>query len=50
MEKKTIYIHKSKNDSKSYMLNQGYRVVNFIGGNQDVLEIIKKLIKNKCNS
>lgn len=50
MEKRTIYIHKSKNDPKSYMLNQEYRVVNFIGGNQDMLDIIKKLIKNKYNS
>jgi hypothetical protein len=50
MEKRTFYIHKSKNDHKSYMLNQDHRVVNFIGGNQDILEIIKKLIKNKCNS
>lgn len=50
MEKKTVYIHKSKNEPKSYMLNNEYRVVNFIGGNQDVLEIIKKLIKDKCNS
>lgn len=49
MEKRTFYIHKSKNDPKSYMLNKEYRVVNFIGGNQDILEIIKKLIKNKCN-
>lgn len=50
MEKRTFYIHKSKNDPKSYNLNQEYRIVNFIGGNQDILEIIKKLIKNKCNS
>lgn len=50
MDKRTIYIHKLKNDPKSYMLNQEYRVVNFIGGNQDILEIIKKLIKNKINS
>jgi hypothetical protein len=49
MEKRTIYIHKTKNDPKSYILNNGYRTVNFIGGNQDILEIIKKLIKNKCN-
>ena len=49
MEKQTIYIHKSKNDPKSYVLNE-YRVVNFIGGNQDMISIIKKLIKNKYNS
>lgn len=50
MEKRTLYVHKSKNDSKSYMVNNEYRVVTFIGGNQDILEIIKKLIKDKCNS
>ena len=51
MEKRTFYIHKSKTDPKSYyILNNEHRVVNFIGGNQDILEIIKKLIKNKCNS
>ena len=50
MDKQTIYIHKSKNEPKSYILNKEYRVVNFIGGNQDILEIVKKLIKNKCNS
>jgi hypothetical protein len=50
MEKRTFYIHKSKNNKKSYTLNKEHRVVNFIGGDQDILEIIKKLIKNKCNS
>lgn len=50
MEKRTIYIHKSKNDPKSYMLNNEYRVVNFIGGNQDIMEVIKELIKSKYNS
>ena len=49
MEKRTFYIHKSKNDPKSYMLNKEHRVVNFIGGNQDILEIIKKIIKDKYN-
>ena len=50
MEKRTFYIHKSKNDPKSYMLNKEHRIVNFIGGNQDILQIIKKLIKDKYNS
>jgi hypothetical protein len=50
MEKRTFYIHKSKSDPKSYTLNNEYRVVNFIGGNQDIITIIKKLIKDKCNS
>lgn len=51
MEKRTFYIHKSKNDPKSYnIIEDEYRVVNFIGGNQNILEIVKKLIKNKLNS
>ena len=51
MEKRTFYIHKSANDTKSYnIIENEYRVVNFIGGNKNILEIIKKLIKNKCNS
>ena len=44
MEKKTIYIY--KND-KSYKSNEEYRVVTFINGNQDIMQIIKELIKNK---
>ena len=44
MEKQTLYIHKSKNDPKSYMLNNEYRIVTFIGGTQDILTIIKNMI------
>ena len=50
MEKRTFYIHKSKDEPKGYMLNNEYRTVTFIGGNKDMLTIIKNLIKNKCNS
>lgn len=50
MEKRTFYIHKSKNDPKSYVLNGDNRTVTFIGGSQDILDIIKKIIKNKYNS
>lgn len=46
MEKKTIYIHKSKNDSKTTTNNE-YRVVTFIGGNTDIIQIIKQLITDK---
>lgn len=46
MEKKTIYIHKSKNDSKATISNE-YRVVTFIGGDTDILQIIKQIIKEK---
>jgi hypothetical protein len=50
MEKRTFYIHKSKHDPKSYILEKEHRIVNFIGGDDDIMTIIKKLIKNKCNS
>lgn len=50
MEKRTIYIHKSKTAPKSYILDGDSRTVTFIGGNQDIMTIIKKLIKDKCNS
>lgn len=48
MEKRTFYIHKSKNEPKSYMLvNNDQRVVSFIGGNKDMTQILKKLIEYK---
>lgn len=48
MEKRTFYIHKSKNEPKSYMfVNNDHRVVSFIGGNKDITQIIKKLIEYK---
>lgn len=50
MEKRTFYIHKSKTDKPSYMLSEGYRIVNFIGGNKDIMEIVKKLIIDKYNT
>lgn len=50
MEKRTFYIHKSKDESKSYtLLDNNYRLVTFIGGNKDILAIIKNLIKNECS-
>ena len=44
MEKKTIYIY---NKTKFHKTNEEYRVVTFINGNQDIMQIIKELIKNK---
>jgi hypothetical protein len=49
MEKRTFYIHKSKNDPKNYILNKEYRVVNFIGGDHDIVEIIKKCEKGELS-
>ena len=47
MEKRTIYIHKSKEDKLQQNTNGEYRTVAFIGGNKDILSIIKDLIKDK---
>ena len=48
MEKTTFYIHQSKNerDSRTESAeNEEYRIVTFIGGSTDMLQIIKRLIK-----
>ena len=44
MEKKTIYIYK-KNDS--YKSNEEYRIITFINGDKDIIQVIKELIKDK---
>ena len=44
MEKKTIYVYKQDNVYKS---NDEYRVVTFINGEQEIIQIIKELIKTK---
>jgi hypothetical protein len=50
MEKRTFYIHKSKSNPKHYyILENDSRIVNFIGGNKDIVSIIKKLIQDKIN-
>ena len=46
MDKKTIYVYKNKND-EPYECNNEYRVVTFINGDKDIIQIIKDLIKNK---
>lgn len=46
MEKTTIYIHTTKENLQNQK-NDKYRTVNFIGGNKDMIDIIKKLIKDK---
>jgi hypothetical protein len=48
MEKRTFYIHQSKKEMDARTEpaeNEECRVVTFIGGNTDILQIIKKLIK-----
>lgn len=47
MEKRTIYIHKTKNDNLQHHENDEYRTVTFIGGNKDIMQIIKELLKDK---
>lgn len=44
MEKKTIYVYKQ---DKNYKSNEEYRVVTFINGDKDIIQIIKELIKTK---
>ena len=46
MEKKTILIHREKNEINNDT-NKEYRIVTFINGSQDIMQIIKELIKNK---
>jgi hypothetical protein len=50
MKKTTFYIHETKderNKRTESAENEEYRVVTFIGGNTDILHIIKQLIKTK---
>ena len=44
MDKKTIYVYKRDNLYKS---NEEYRVVTFINGDKEIIQIIKELIKTK---
>lgn len=44
MEKKTIYVYKQ---NQTYKSNEEYRVVTFINGDKEIIQIIKELIKTK---
>ena len=46
MEKRTIFIHREKNEINDDSSKE-YRIVTFINGNKDIMQIIKELIKNK---
>ena len=46
MEKRTIFIHREKNETNNDT-NKEYRVVTFINGNKDIMQILKELIKDK---
>jgi len=49
MEKKTIFIHREKNEVNNNT-HQEDRLVTFINGDKDIMQIIKELIKNKYKS
>lgn len=46
MEKTTLYIHRNQDELESYP-NDECRIVTFVNGNQDIMNIIKNLIKEK---
>lgn len=46
MEKITMFIHNTKDKLKN-INDTEYRTVTFIGGNKNMLDIIKELIKDK---
>lgn len=45
-----MYIHKTKDDKPQINVNTEYRTVTFIGGNKDIMQIVKELIKDKCKA
>lgn len=49
MEKKTIFIHREKHEINNDTTKE-YRLVTFINGNRDIMQIIKELIKDKYQS
>ena len=46
MEKTTLYIHRNQDEIEDYPDDE-YRIVTFVNGNQDIMNIIKNLIKEK---
>ena len=47
MEKRTIYIHREKDEALEQRTNDEYRFVTFVNGTHDIIEIIKELIKTQ---
>lgn len=47
MEKRTIYFHIEKDKEPSQYIEDEYRVVTFVNGTKDIMEIIKELIKTQ---
>lgn len=46
MEKRTIFVHNTKDKLKNDK-NSEYRIVTFVGGKKNILDVIKDLIKDK---
>ena len=47
MEKTTIYIHREKDEESIFCECGEHRVVTFVNGTKDIMEIIKELIKTQ---
>ena len=47
MEKRTIYLHKERDENPQQCAYEEYRIVTFINGTADIMEVIKELIKTQ---
>ena len=47
MEKRTVYIHKEKDEEFKQCTCDEYRIVTFVNGTKDIIDIIKELIKTQ---
>lgn len=47
MEKTTIYIHREKDEELLSCECGEHRIVNFVNGKRDIMEVIKDLIKTQ---
>ena len=47
MNKRTIYLHKERNEKSEQYADNEYRIVTFVNGTTDIVEIIKELIKTQ---
>ena len=47
MEKRTIYLHKERNEKLEQYTSDEYRIVTFVNGTTNIMEIIKELIKTQ---
>ena len=47
MEKRTVYFHKERDENLEQHANDEYRIVTFINGSKNIMDIIKELIKTQ---